>query len=78
MPTLSAFLIFILTNHIKQISGPFIDNRLTTGQHHVRNGTGQMSLATTYITTHNSARTLIRKIDRDELLNLLVKNYLKL
>ena len=31
----------------------------------------------TYITTHNNARGLIRKIDRDELLNALVKNYLE-
>ena len=30
----------------------------------------------TYITTHNNARTLIRKIDRDELLRALVKSYL--
>ena len=30
----------------------------------------------TYITTHNNARSLIRKIDRDELLQILVKNYL--
>lgn len=30
----------------------------------------------TYITNHNNARSLIRKIDRDELLNLLVKSYL--
>lgn len=30
----------------------------------------------TYITTHNSARTLIRKIDRDELLRVLVRSYL--
>lgn len=30
----------------------------------------------TYITTHNNARSLIRKIDRDELLRLLVKSYL--
>jgi len=30
----------------------------------------------TYITTHNNARALIRKIDRDELLQLLVKSYL--
>ena len=28
----------------------------------------------TYITTHNNARALIRKIDRDELLQLLVKS----
>lgn len=31
----------------------------------------------TYITTYNNARSLIRKIDRDELLQELVKNYLK-
>ncbi len=31
----------------------------------------------TYITTHNNARSLIRKVDRYELLNALVENYLK-
>ncbi|MEG0978746.1 MAG: IreB family regulatory phosphoprotein [Oscillospiraceae bacterium] len=31
----------------------------------------------TYITTHNNARSLIRKIDRDELLQTLVTEYLK-
>ena len=31
----------------------------------------------TYITNHNNARTLIRKIDRDELLQELVKQYLR-
>ena len=30
----------------------------------------------TYITNHNGARALIRKIDRDELLQQMVKNYL--
>lgn len=30
----------------------------------------------TYITNHNNARSLIRKLDRDELLNALVKDYL--
>lgn len=30
----------------------------------------------TYITNHNNARTLIRKLDRDELLQVLLKNYL--
>ena len=30
----------------------------------------------TYITTHNNARTLIRKIDRDDLLRVLVRSYL--
>jgi len=36
-----------------------------------------MSEDPTYITNHNNARTLIRKIDRDELLQVLVENYLK-
>ena len=31
----------------------------------------------TYITTHNNARSLIRKVDRDELLQQLVRDYLK-
>ena len=30
----------------------------------------------TYITTHNNTRNLIRRIDRDMLLQILVKNYL--
>ena len=30
----------------------------------------------TYITTYNNARSIIRKIDRDELLQELVRNYL--
>lgn len=32
----------------------------------------------TYITNHKNARALISKIDRDELLNSLVRNYLDL
>ena len=31
----------------------------------------------TYITTYNNARSLIRRLDRDELLQTLVKEYLK-
>jgi uncharacterized protein (UPF0297 family) len=30
----------------------------------------------TYITTHNNARSLIRRIDRDELMSAMVKSYL--
>ena len=30
----------------------------------------------TYITSHNGARNLIRKIERDELLEKMVKNYI--
>lgn len=32
----------------------------------------------TYITNHSNARALIRKLDRDDLLNALVRNYLGL
>jgi uncharacterized protein (UPF0297 family) len=31
----------------------------------------------TYVTSHNNARSMIRKLDRDELLQELVRNYLK-
>ncbi|MBR3970148.1 MAG: IreB family regulatory phosphoprotein [Ruminococcus sp.] len=31
----------------------------------------------TYITTYNNARSLVRRIDRDELLQVLVREYLK-
>lgn len=31
----------------------------------------------TYVTTYNNARSLIRHIDRDELLQVLVRNYLE-
>ena len=31
----------------------------------------------TYITTHHNARSLIRRIDRDELLQAMVKYYLR-
>ncbi len=32
----------------------------------------------TYITNHKNARSLIRKLDRDELMEELIKNYLKI
>ena len=32
----------------------------------------------TYITNHKNARSLIRRIDRDDLLNLMLKNFLGL
>jgi len=31
----------------------------------------------TYITNHNSARSLIRKVERDELLSVLVEHYIE-
>ena len=35
-----------------------------------------LSGAPTYITSHNNARSLIRKLERDELLEEIVKSYL--
>ena len=35
-----------------------------------------LSECPTYITNHNNARTLIRQLDRDELLQVLLKSYL--
>jgi uncharacterized protein (UPF0297 family) len=32
----------------------------------------------TYITSHNNARALIRKLDRDEIMTSLIKNYLNI
>ena len=32
----------------------------------------------TYITNHNNARSLIRRVDRDDLLNAMVRSYLGL
>lgn len=32
----------------------------------------------TYITNHNNARALIRKLDRDEVMTILIKKYLNL
>lgn len=32
----------------------------------------------TYITNHNNARSLIRKLDRDEVMTILIKKYLNL
>ena len=34
------------------------------------------ALNETYITTHNNARSLVRRLDRDELLQAMVKCYL--
>ncbi|MBQ3554335.1 MAG: IreB family regulatory phosphoprotein [Clostridia bacterium] len=36
-----------------------------------------MSGDPTYITSHNNARSLIRKVERDELLEVLVKHYIE-
>ena len=47
------------------------------GYNHINQIVGYiLSEDPTYITTYNNARSLIRRIDRDELLSALVKNYI--
>ena len=47
------------------------------GYNHINQIVGYiLSEDPTYITNHNNARALIRKVDRDELLQTLVKYYL--
>ena len=47
------------------------------GYNHINQIVGYiLSEDPTYITTYNNARSLIRHIDRDELLQVLVKSYL--
>ena len=47
------------------------------GYNHINNSVGYiLTQYPTYITNHLNARSLIRKIDRDELLQELVRQYL--
>lgn len=62
---------------IKQILTSVYDALLEKGYNPISQIVGYIiSEDPTYITNHNSARSLIRKIDRDELLSELLKNYL--
>lgn len=74
-----------MTFSVKQDRRDEIKNALTTvyealfekGYNPVNQIVGYiLSEDPTYITTHNNARSLIRHIDRDELLQELVKSYL--
>ena len=62
---------------IKHVLTSVYDSLLEKGYNPINQIVGYiLSEDPTYITTHNHARSLIRKIDRDELLQLLVKSYL--
>ena len=53
------------------------DSLKEKGYNHINQIVGYiLSEDPTYITTHNNARSLIRHIDRDELLQVLVRSYL--
>lgn len=64
---------------MKNILGSVYDSLKEKGYDPINQIVGYiLSEDPTYITNHNSARSLICKIDRDELLQVLVKSYLEL
>ena len=64
-------------NQMKQILGSVYDSLTEKGYNPINQIVGYiLSEDPTYIATYNNARSLIRKIDRDELLQDMVKNYL--
>ena len=63
--------------NIKKILTSVYDSLVEKGYNPISQIVGYiLSEDPTYITTHNNARNLIRKIDRDELLQILIKFYL--
>lgn len=63
--------------HLKQTLTAVYDALKEKGYNPINQIVGYLlSEDPTYITTHNNARSLIRKIDRDELLQVIVKSYL--
>lgn len=64
---------------MKQILRTVYDSLQEKGYNSINQIVGYiLSEDPTYITNHNNARALIRKLDRDELLQELVKNFLDL
>lgn len=62
---------------MRQILGQVYDALKEKGYNPISQIVGYiLSEDPTYITTHNNARSLVRKLDRDELLQALVKNFL--
>lgn len=64
-------------NEMKRILSQVYDSLKEKGYNPINQIVGYiLSEDPTYITNHNNARSLIRKIDRDELLQALVREYL--
>ena len=62
---------------IKEILSSVYDSLLVKGYNPINQIVGYiLSEDPTYITNHNNARALIRKVDRDELLQTVVRYYL--
>ena len=65
------------SSQLKAMLGVVYDALLEKGYNPISQIVGYiLSEDPTYITTHNSARSIISKIDRDELLQELVRSYL--
>ncbi|MBQ2798600.1 MAG: IreB family regulatory phosphoprotein [Ruminiclostridium sp.] len=63
-------------NEMKEILSTVYDALKEKGYNPINQLVGYiLSEDPTYITTYNNARSLIRHIDRDELLQAMVKNY---
>lgn len=76
-PTISFSLHDDKANEMKQTLTTVYDALREKGYNPINQIVGYiLSEDPTYITTHNNARSLIRRIDRDELLQALVKAYL--
>ena len=64
-------------NEMKQVMMAVYDAMIEKGYDPINQIVGYiLSEDPTYITTYKNARTLIQRIDRDELLTALLKNYL--
>ena len=62
---------------IREIMSSVYSSLLVKGYNPINQIVGYiLSEDPTYITNHNNARTLIRQLDRDELLQVLLKSYL--
>ena len=76
-PTISFSIHEDKERHMKQILMQVYDALRQKGYNPINQIVGYiLSEDPTYITTHNNARSLIRRIDRDDLLHTLVKAYL--
>lgn len=77
-PTISFSLSDDKEKEVKEILSTVYDALRQKGYNPINQIVGYiLSEDPTYITTYNNARSLIRHVDRDELLQLLVKSYLK-
>ena len=67
------------SEQIREILSSVYDSLVIKGYNPINQLVGYiLSEDPTYITNYNNARTMIRKLDRDELLQELVKSYLNL